>query len=248
MCLLVLAHRVHARYPFILASNRDEFLERPTEPAHFWADRPELLAGRDVRAGGTWLGITRTGRFAILTNHRDTRKPKVQGRSRGLLMLDALDGEQLDEQERYEGYNLIQGPVGALRYRNNVDGADHFLPAGIHTLSNAVLNTPWPKTVRARERFAEVIRDNDPSIEDLFAMLRDETRAPDHELPDTGVGLEWERALSAIMIRTPDYGTRCSTVITIDTDDRVIFEERDHASGNVARLSFSLSTGPSEEK
>ena len=248
MCLLVLAHRAHARYPFILASNRDEFLERPTEPAHFWADRPELLAGRDVRAGGTWLGITRTGNFAILTNHRDTRKSKVQGRSRGLLMLDVLAGKKIDDLEHFEGYNLIHGPLAALRYRNNVDGVDQILPAGIHMLSNAVLNTPWPKTVRARNRFMEVMRSDDPPIEDLFTLLRDETRAPDSELPDTGVGLEWERALSAIMIRTAQYGTRCSTVITIDNEGGVVFEERDHATGHVARFTFDLAGGTVEKK
>ncbi len=238
MCLLVLAYHAHPRYPFILASNRDEFLDRPTRPAAFWPEPKGLLAGRDARAGGTWLGITTNGRFAVLTNHRDARKTPVHGRSRGLLTLDALNGSPFDVDARYDGYNLIHGTIDRLRYRNNVGPVDVELPPGIHALSNAVLNTPWPKTERARSAFERAVDGPEPRMDDLFALLNDTATAADAELPDTGIGLDRERALSAIKIVTPTYGTRCSTVIMVRDDGRTRFEERDHSSGHIARFSF----------
>lgn len=240
MCLMVMAYECHPRYRLILASNRDEFLARPALPAHFWDDPAGLLAGRDVEGGGTWLGITRTARFALLTNHRDLREPLPKGRSRGLLVRDTLQGMPPDARTGYEGFNLIHGPIGRLRYLNNIDGSDHPLGPGVHALSNALLNTPWPKTIKASTVFRAILQDPEPGIDRLFDLLRDETRAEDAALPDTGIGVERERALSPIFIRSDGYGTRCSTVITVDAARRVHFEERTHDTAGRVVHEFTL--------
>ena len=241
MCLMVMAYRCHPRYPFILASNRDEFLARPTQPAHEWNDGSGIIAGRDEEAGGTWLGITRAKRFALLTNHRDPLHPKPKKRSRGLLVTDALLGEALDAHAQYEGFNLVHGPIDGLRYTNNNDGGDHAIEPGIHALSNAVLDTPWPKTIRARALFEQAIDRDVIDHDALFNLLKDDQRAKDDALPRTGVPLEWERALSSIFIRASDYGTRCSTVITVDNNGRAHFEERVHATDQRSVFQLDLS-------
>lgn len=235
MCLIALAHRVHPRFPLLLAANRDEFTDRPAAPAHFWPDAPHLLAGRDLRAGGTWLGITRTGRFAAITNHRDLRRPPVGGPSRGGLVRAALEGV-LDTANTgpYEGFNLIHGPLHALRYHTNIRPDDAPLPTGILGLSNAFLDTPWPKVQRAKAALAALVDGPDEALlPGLFALLADETPAPDQHLPDTGLPRHLERAASPIFIRSAGYGTRCSTVLLVDTDGRVRFEERTTGGGVV---------------
>lgn len=241
MCLIVLAYKAHPRYPLIVAANRDEFLDRPASPAHFWPDAPYILAGRDLKAGGTWLGITTAGRFAALTNHRDLRRPSVSGRSRGALVRNALERDlpPLSGVE-YEGFNLIHGRLNALRYLNNIDGTDIVLAPGIHGISNHLLDTPWPKVVRARERFTRIIAVDEPSMDDLFTLLSDPTRAADDALPDTGLDLERERALSSILITTEGYGTRCSTVVMVEMDGRVRFEERTHYPKGEVRHDFRV--------
>ena len=173
MCLIVLAYKAHPRFPLIVAANRDEFLDRPTLPAHFWSDAPDILAGRDERAGGTWLGITRSGRFAALTNYRDLRLPLVKGPSRGGLVRAGLDGS-LDPTATggYEGFNLLYGAVDALRYHTNVNGTDQPLEPGIRGLSNHLLDTPWPKVKRAKAGLTRLLRD------DRDAMARDDAGAP----------------------------------------------------------------------
>ena len=243
MCLIVLANGVHPRFPFILAGNRDEFLDRPAKAAHFWPDAPDLLAGRDLKAGGTWMGITRAGRFAALTNHRDRRRPHAEGPSRGALVRNALEDRDLEDGRNYDGYNVLYGPLAALRYRNNIVGTDVPLPTGVHAISNALLNTPWPKTIRARRAFEPIISDPMPDVDALFELLLDEQKADDDDLPDTGVGREWERALSSIFIRTPDYGTRCSTVILLDVEGHVRFEERVHTTGRSQVFTFRIGAG-----
>ena len=241
MCLIVLASNAHPRYPLIVAANRDEFLERPTLPAHFWSDAPDILAGKDLRAGGTWLGVTKAGRFAALTNHRDLRKAAVNGRSRGGLVREALDHDPAEvAMNEFDGFNLIYGPVDALRYRNNIDGTDTALSSGIHGLSNHLLNTPWPKVVRAREEFARVISADEPLLEGLFTLLRDPVRASDAQLPDTGLDQVRERALSSVFIATEGYGTRCSTVVLVGGDGTVRFEERTYAPVGEVRQIFQL--------
>ncbi len=228
MCLIALAYKVHPKFPLIVAANRDEFLERPTEPAHFWKDAPDILAGRDQRAGGTWMGITRTGRFAVITNYRDMRRNFPAGPSRGLLVREALElGIDPKSTKTYAGFNLIYGSVNELRYQNNIEGVDEALQPGIHGLSNHFLDTPWPKVVKAKQELKKLLdlQDEEPS-EALFNLLADYAIAPDASLPDTGLPLEMERVASSIFIRSAGYGTRCSTVILVDKDGRVYFEER----------------------
>lgn len=240
MCLMVMAYRCHPRYPLILASNRDEFLARPTLPAHAWSDGSGIIAGRDREAGGTWLGITRAGRFALLTNHRDPLHPRPKTRSRGLLVTDALRDLRIDPGAGYEGFNLVHGTFDGLRYLNNINSADRPITPGIHTLSNALLDTPWPKTNRARSLFEQAIDHDVIDTDALFNLLKDDQRASDQELPKTGVPLEWERALSPIFISMPAYGTRCSTVITMDDNGAVRFEERVHATGDQNVIAIEL--------
>ena len=235
MCLIALAYKAHPRYPLVLAANRDEFHERPTTPAQWWDGAPHLLAGRDLRAGGTWMGITRAGRFAALTNHRDLRRPLKQGPSRGLLVRDALEGAlDVAGTAAYEGFNLLHGTVDALRYHNNVQPADAPLAPGVHGLSNAFLDTPWPTVQRARAGMEQLLDAADTALIDgLFALLRDEVPAPDAQLPGTGLPRELERAVSPIFIRTNGYGTRCSTVLLVDTEGQVYFDERIVGGGRV---------------
>lgn len=229
MCLIVLAYRVHPRYPLIVLANRDEFLDRPTTAAHFWSDRPGVLAGRDQRAGGTWMGVSTYGRFAALTNHRDLRKAPIDGPSRGELVVRALEGElpAMDEQPM-EGYNLIHGPIDSLNYRSNVLSMEVPLSNGIHGLSNAHLDTPWPKVERLKRSFAELLELPDPHPDAMFDLLLDRTIAADEDLPDTGLDNLRERALSAAFIATPGYGTRCSTLLLVDVQGGAHYEERTH--------------------
>lgn len=235
MCLIVFAHRRHAGYPFVFAANRDEFFERPTAPAGFWEDAPEVLAGRDLEAGGTWCGITRTGRFGAITNYREPSRQLAGAPSRGDLVAAFLRGAEAPEAylrrraaeaHRYNGFNLIVGDLQRLFYFSNRDGDVRELPPGIYGLSNHLLDTPWPKVTLARamleERLASSVLDPEP----FFQLLADETRALDEALPDTGVGRQWEQVLSPIFIRSPRYGTRASTVIWVERDGRVTFFER----------------------
>lgn len=240
MCLIAVAYRVHPDFPLIIAANRDEFSEREAIPAHFWTDAPHILAGRDLRAGGTWMGVTRRGRVAAVTNHRDFRRAPIAGPSRGMLTRTALDSDPpLDEVER-EGFNLLYGRFDALRYRSNISGEDLPVTEGYHGLSNALLNTPWPKVNRAVNGLRRIVESGDPKTDELFDLLSDTKLAADNELPDTGIGLEKERALSSIRIDLPGYGTHCSTVLLIGADGTVSFEERTWNSGKVVKERFIL--------
>lgn len=240
MCLIAFAYKAHPRYPLIVAANRDEFLDREADPAHFWEDHPIILAGRDRKAKGTWMGVTRSGRFAAVTNHRDLRRPAVNGPSRGLLVRDALLADPPGDAAPVDGYNLLHGPLDALRYRSNISGEDSALTPGVHGLSNALLNTPWPKVRRAIARMRSIASEAEPEPDALFSLLSESDQAQDAELPDTGLGVERERALSAIRIDLPGYGTRCSTVILVCSDGTVWFEERTWQTGQVVREQFRL--------
>lgn len=243
MCLVVLAYKVHPNYPLIVAANRDEFLDRPTTPLHHWEGAPHILAGRDERAGGTWMGVTATGRFAALTNYRDMRRPEGPGPSRGALVHRVLDHGLRDaDTSSYAGFNLLHGFVDALHYHNNITHERRVLDPGVHGLSNHLLNTPWPKVQRAKAGLAELVSAEELDLERLFDLLNDETQAADHELPDTGIGPSWERALSSIRIRTEGYATRCSSVVLADTQGRVRFVERTHFPEGERDLSMGTST------
>ncbi len=235
MCLILFAWKVHEEFPLILAANRDEFYERPTAPAAFWDGAPRLLAGRDLQEGGTWLGITRRGKLAALTNYRDPASLKSNVPSRGHLVSDYLRGRQTPENylrrikpraAQYNGFNLLVGDDSELFCFSNRDGLQKPAP-GIHGMSNHLLDTPWPKVERGKRALNDLITGGKaPSPEALLDLLADRSRPPDGRLPVTGVGLEWERILSPLFIESPIYGTRSSTVLTIDRRGHVTFIER----------------------
>lgn len=226
MCLIVVGWHAHPDYPLIVAANRDEFFARPSAPAHWWTDLPQLLAGRDLEAGGTWMGVTRSGRFAALTNYRDPSARRPDAPSRGVLVRDALlSGADAvttlrDIAQRagdYAGFNLFVGDGRTLAILESTRSRVTPLKPGIYGLSNHLLDTPWPKVALARKRFAEAIRAL-PDESALLALLRDDTPAGDVHLPDTGISLEWERWLSPAFIRAPGYGTRASTLALLQND------------------------------
>ncbi|HEX8274128.1 MAG TPA: NRDE family protein [Longimicrobiaceae bacterium] len=235
MCLILLAHEAHPRYRLVVAANRDEAYARPTAPAAWWADAPGVLAGRDLLGGGTWMGISRGGRFAAVTNFRETAAPPPDAPTRGRLVGDFLRGAEAPDAYlralaaragEYAGFNLLVGDGGGLRWFSNRGGAAQAVEPGIHGLSNALLDTPWPKVDRGRDGLAAALLRDDVDPEALFRVLRDAEPAPDEHLPDTGVGLERERVLSSPFIRSPEYGTRASTVLLVGRDGQVRFVER----------------------
>lgn len=243
MCLIALAYMAHPRFPLIVAANRDEFMDRPTEPAHWWKDAPGIFAGRDKRAGGTWMGITRRGRFAAITNYRQMQMQFPAGPSRGQLVREALEHDiDPGSTNVYAGFNLIYGTLGQLRYHNNINGEDIALTPGIHGLSNNLLDVPWPKVVKATTQLAHWVQQPDEQLaEGLFTLLSDDTPAPDNQLPNTGLPLEAERAASPILIRTSiGYGTRCSTVLLVNAKDEVFFEERAMPDGMAVTERFPI--------
>ncbi len=233
MCLIALAWQVHPRYPLIVVANRDEFFERPTDPAHWWPDHSSLFAGRDLEGGGTWLGVTREGRFAALTNFRDPTQNSPDRRSRGELVVNALTAD--DEQSwlgrleataaAYNPFNLLVGNLDQLFVFESTRLKLRPVPPGIHGLSNHLFNTPWPKLEQARKALADAI-DGIETPADLLQLLNDDTPAPDDDLPVTGVPLEWERRLSSCFIRAPGYGTRSSSVVMFDRNAQCEFAEQ----------------------
>jgi uncharacterized protein with NRDE domain len=234
MCLIFISLNHHPHFKLIVAANRDEFYHRRTAPAGFWEDHPHILAGRDLEAGGTWLGITRQGKIAMVTNYRDLRNLKRNAPSRGMLTAEYLmNGERpqpylrsiIGRAAEFNGFNLIVGNPDELWYYSNQKDHPEPLPAGIHGLSNHLLNTSWPKVEKGKKRFSEIIS-TEFSADDLLDFLYDDEQAPDDQLPDTGVGLERERVLSSMFIKSPDYGTRCSTLLLIDRNNQVQFTER----------------------
>jgi len=248
MCLIAFAWKAHDAFPLVVAANRDEWRERPTARLHWWnaesatddqedggmrrrrfAVAPDdqthraILAGRDLKDGGTWMGVTRGGRFAAVTNFRDPKSVKQGAPSRGKLITDFLLGDLaasdhaerlLREAARYNGFNLLLGDAGSLCYVSNRAPAVRILEPGIYGLSNGLLDEAWPKVAHAKARLAAAL----PALPDeaaLWHLLGDDAAAPDDALPDTGVGLEWERILSPALIRTERYGTRSSAVLLV---------------------------------
>ncbi len=220
MCLIALAWRVDARYPVVLAANRDEFHARPTAPMAWWPGEPAILAGRDLQAGGTWLGALRSGRFAALTNYRDPALQRDGAPSRGTLVpallrapvpLEAALAAAVREAHGANPYNLLAGEGESLLYYASTTGELRRLGPGVHLLSNHLLGTPWPKLLRVQAGLPEALRLL-PRLDAFRALFTDATLASDAQLPRTGIRLELERQLSAVHIRTPGYGTRCTTV------------------------------------
>ncbi|WP_110970291.1 NRDE family protein [Pseudomonas huaxiensis] len=232
MCLIVFAWRPGNARPLIVAANRDEFYARPTLALSQWDEAPEVHAGRDLEAGGTWLGLGPQGRFAALTNIRDPGQP-AGARSRGELVAGYLRGELsveaylervAGEALHYSGFNLLVGDSHQLGYLHGGDALPRLLGAGVYGLSNAALDTPWPKLIKAREGLRERLDDPDPAR--LFELLADNNQAADSELPDTRVGLATERLLSSVFIASQNYGTRASTVLIVEADGRRRLVER----------------------
>ncbi|NRB38176.1 MAG: NRDE family protein [Pseudomonadales bacterium] len=236
MCLIFIAIDSHPDYPVIIAANRDEFYQRPTESAHFWP-ASELLAGKDTQAGGTWLGINRQGQFAAVTNFRET-ETQTYNSSRGELPCLFLNQrsqanfeQHLQKQSpHYAGFNCLFGQLGVkpqLSYFSNRQNKLIPLSKGLYGLSNALLDSNWFKIEQGKENINTLLN-QDFNHEEWFNFLKDQVKASDNNLPDTGIAIETERLLSSRFIHSPDYGTRCSTLITVDKKARVQFCERSY--------------------
>ena len=225
MCLLALAWRTDARWPLALIGNRDELHARPSLAADRWTDAPQVLGGRDLEFGGTWLGVSETGRLAAVTNVRSLADMGVKRESRGDLTRRFLTGEfgiealQRLDVAAFNPFNLIVADQGDAWFMTNRPEREvRRLESGVHGLSNGPIDQVWPKTARAKLALADWLTAGDEDVEPLFAALADEARPGDAELPDTGIGIERERMLSAAFLRGPVYGTRCSTVVLVGAD------------------------------
>lgn len=238
MCLILFAHRCRADLPLVLLANRDEFLERASAPAAPWPAAPGVVGGRDLVAGGSWLGLASDGRWAAVTNVRDGERSRPGGPSRGWLVRDYLAGRAAPQAfarqaaelgGAYAGFNLLLGKAGEVWSLGNRGGEPVCLAPGVYGLSNGRLDTPWPKVERGKAALAALLDQPAPVIEDAFRLLADTETFPDRSLPATGVPLAWERALSATFIAVPGYGTRCSTVLLQSRDGRSLLVERSFA-------------------
>ena len=243
MCLAVLALDAHPRYALVLAANRDEYHARAAAAAVWGREAPfvDIFGGRDLAAGGTWLGVRRDGRFAFVTNVREGRGQDPALRSRGELVPQVLNhAGPLDEAvaaletDRYNGFNLVVGDASRTLWMSNRGHAPRALARGLHGLSNASLDVPWPKLVRTQRRIGAWLEQDAHDTAPLMAALADRTPAEDASLPSTGVTLEWERLLSSPFIVSERYGTRCSTVLTIDREGSARFHERSFAPDGTA--------------
>jgi uncharacterized protein with NRDE domain len=258
MCLVLIAFDCHPQHSLIVAANRDEFYDRPTAAAAFWADAPAVLGGRDLKAGGTWLGIDRRGRLAAVTNYRQGQREDAAPRSRGHLVSDFLMEETAlseymnriqQEAELYNGFSLLAGDAGGLSYYSNREGRIRTLEPGIYGLSNHLLDTPWPKVSVTKTAFDSLLRSGTSDLTaGLFALLANRDRAREEQLPSTGVETEWERLLSSAFIASERYGTRSSTVVLVTRDGHIIVVERSFgpggAPGNEVRFEFGCERNP----
>lgn len=235
MCLIFLSLNNHPNYKLIVAANRDEFYARKTAPAHFWEDNPNILGGRDLEASGTWMAMNKNGKISLVTNYRDPANINPHAPSRGQLVSDFLiNNDSLEEYlkkvhangSEYNGFNLLTGNPDELYYLSNYKSGIQKLESGIYGLSNHLLDTPWPKVKRGKEKFGRAVSKSVIDPEVFFEFLYDEQRADDPLLPDTGIGLERERALSSMFIKSDGYGTRCSTIVLIDRKNNVLYSER----------------------
>lgn len=236
MCLILLAWHADSEYPLIFAANRDEAYERPSLAADFWRDEPHIFGGRDLEKGGSWLALTLAGRIAAVTNYRSGSARKDAPRSRGELVAEFVRGsdEPRSYLERiagkgsdYNPFTLIVGDLERLWWCSNRGGGIEEIARGVHGLSNHLLDTPWPKVARGKERMAALLGASESGLIDgLFRILTDRAAAPDAELPDTGVGLQRERELSPAFVVGDRYGTRAATVLLVNREGEVLFHER----------------------
>ncbi len=246
MCLIAFSYKTHPRYKLIVAANRDEFYQRPTRKAQFWVEEglPNILAGKDLKANGTWMGVSKTGKWGALTNYRDPSNIKENAPTRGDLVLDFFksgvsEQEYLQEirktAEEYNGFNLLIGNKDSLFHFSNQNNLITEVKPGIHGVSNALLDTNWPKLDHAKIALKDVTSNEDFSKEELFNILKNSETAPDDKLPSTGIPYEWEKAVSSIFIKTDNYGTLCSTLLLVDYDGNAEFTERryDSSTGEI---------------
>ncbi|HTF18970.1 MAG TPA: NRDE family protein [Chryseolinea sp.] len=235
MCLIFISLNQHPSYKLLVAGNRDEFYDRPTQPAAYWKDYAQVLGGRDLEAGGTWLGVTSAGRISMLTNYRDPKSIDPAAPTRGRLVADYLEGSSDAEAYlyalngsgiRYNGFNLFAGTGDELYYYSNYQGVVQRLEPGFFGISNKFLETPWPKVVKGKQKIGPAFSRAIVDPEEVFSLLYDDVTAPTDQLPDTGLSPARERALSSLFIKTENYGTRCSTIVAVDRDDNWLFSER----------------------
>jgi uncharacterized protein with NRDE domain len=234
MCLCLFAINESDEFPFILIANRDEYRKRAAAKADFWEDEPNVLAGRDLEGMGTWLGTNTDGKIAFLTNYRHpdffNRKGPTRGKLVSNFLISDVDGESylkgIEKPEAHNGFNLVVGTSKKLFFYSNVENEIKPIDSGIHGLSNAFLDTSWPKVDDGKSKLQAAIESDALDIDNLFSILHDSSFAKEEDLPQTGVGPEFEKLLSAKFINTPDYGTVCSTVIKINRKGHCFFEER----------------------
>lgn len=240
MCLIFLSYKQNKEYPLIVLANRDEFYKRPTQSAHYWQENPNILAGKDLEGGGTWMGITKNGYMAMLTNYRDIANIKPNAPTRGKLVSDYLHGEFSAKEylkalsktgSSYNGYSLITGSFNDPWYYSNYDKKIAQLGTGLYGLSNALLNSKWPKVETGKEELAPLLLEDKIDKEALFRLMTNLDLAKDNQLPETGLPLEKERAISSRFINIEGYGTRCTTLIMVDKNGKVDFTERQYENG-----------------
>jgi len=259
MCLILFSYKMHPDYRLILTANRDEFYNRPTAPLNYWADHPDVLAGRDLKGKGTWLGVTRAGRIAAITNYREPAARRENTPSRGILIRDFLTGTSTPERylkavskigQAYNGFNLIAGDPAELYYYSNRATRVRQLQPGLYGISNHLIDTAWPKIQRGKDLLQGQLSGREKiDIEKIWKILADRSQPADDELPDTGVGLHWERVLSPLFIISPDYGTRSSSVVLLDKSGRVTIRERTFLNtgdeireGGTRKFSFKINS------
>jgi len=218
-----------------VAANRDEFYKRPTQPAAFWPEHEDILAGKDLKEGGTWMGITNGGRFATLTNYRDPAAFNASAQSRGHLVSNYLSSDDeplayietiISQADLLNGFNLLLGDQESLYCYSNRDHSIRRVGRGVHGLSNSLLDDPWPKVAKGKKTLEKIMTDDEIDPERLFVMMADREAVPDEMLPQTGVSLEMERVLAPTFVVSPGYGTRATTVLLINRNGKVQFWER----------------------
>ena len=237
MCILFIAINQHPEYPLIICANRDEFHQRPTQSAHFWKQPNDILAGKDLQAGGSWLGITKTGQFAAITNIRNEEPTSQDKKSRGELVTMALADKTMNtavidykwlkqHSDEYNGFNLIYGNLQGLNCYNSVSKQQIQLSNGFHAISNGGMDDVWPKMAKGEKKLEAIVTSTDEINEEaLLTILKDQTKANDTELPKTGIPEQWEQLLSSIFIVSEQYGTRSSSLLLQKSDASIKFTE-----------------------
>lgn len=249
MCLIVLAIGQHPRFPLVLAANRDEFHARPAKQAHWWPDKPDILGGRDLQAGGTWLALHRNGRFATVTNYRDAEPPSPRHRSRGHLVTDFLESdlepsaflETVDE-NAYAGFNLIVGRATKVAYLSNREEGTRTLGPGTYGLSNALLDGPWHKVESSKRRLSNLLDSGDINETSIMRLMNDREKAPVSEVDIGRLDFGTAHAITAPFIVLPDYGTRCTTAVLADSEGSWHFTERrfDRSGSSIGESRFQV--------